>query len=103
ACKGEISRLAALARDDKGSGFGRGDEGRGDGWDGWDGWDGGHRHWIVPALLVPLRYMMVPQCGYGVAFISSQVTQDYQPAQTPVGRTSHGMFHTLSCRAVIPA
>ncbi|MFT9322494.1 hypothetical protein, partial [Bifidobacterium aquikefiri] len=58
ACKDEISRLAALARDDKrggfaqgdeGCGFGRGDKGRGDGW---DGWDGGHRHWVVPALVV---------------------------------------------------
>ncbi|MFT9241175.1 MAG: hypothetical protein ABF476_06995, partial [Bifidobacterium aquikefiri] len=38
ACKGEISRLAALARDDKGRGDGRGDEeggfGRGDNGDG---------------------------------------------------------------------
>ncbi|OZG66054.1 hypothetical protein BAQU_1388 [Bifidobacterium aquikefiri] len=48
--------------DNKGCGFGRGDKGRG------DGWDGGHRHWVVPALVVVLRCMVVPQCGYRVDF-----------------------------------
>ncbi|OZG67624.1 hypothetical protein BAQU_0716 [Bifidobacterium aquikefiri] len=58
ACKGEISRLAPLARDDKAGGFARGDKRDG------DGWDGGHRHRVVPALVVLLRCMMVPQYGH---------------------------------------
>ncbi|MFT9151596.1 hypothetical protein, partial [Bifidobacterium aquikefiri] len=47
ACKGEISRLAALARDDKGGGDGRGDKGCG---------DGEHRHRVVPALVAPAMH-----------------------------------------------
>ena len=53
----KIPRLATLARDDKRGGNGQ---------------DGGHRYWIVPALVVVLRCMMVPQCGHRVAFIPSR-------------------------------
>ncbi|MFT9304874.1 MAG: hypothetical protein ABF524_03655, partial [Bifidobacterium aquikefiri] len=55
--------------------FGRGDEGCGfarDDWDDKGGWDGWHRHWVVPAFVVVLRCMMVPQCGHRVAFIPSR-------------------------------
>ncbi|MFT8538455.1 MAG: hypothetical protein ABF728_09365, partial [Bifidobacterium aquikefiri] len=48
-----------MGRGDEGGGFGRSDKG---------GRDGGHRHWVVPALVVLLRCMMVPQCGHRVGF-----------------------------------
>ncbi|MFT8443393.1 MAG: hypothetical protein ABF653_09415, partial [Bifidobacterium aquikefiri] len=52
-----------MGRGDEGCGFGRSDKGGG---------DGGHRHWVVPALVVVLRCMMVPQYGHKVAFMHSK-------------------------------
>ncbi|MFT8358250.1 hypothetical protein [Bifidobacterium aquikefiri] len=97
--KGEISRLAALARDDKRGGFargdkaGRGDEGCGFGRSDKGGGDGGHRHWVVPALVVVLRCMMVPQYGHKVAFscIPSQT------GATPTPTRARKRFPTHFC------